>query len=415
MKAFAFRVLVGLALLANFCAVLAEESIKIAYIGGMTGPYALINEERFKVFLAAADIVNARGGILGGRKIEVVAFDNKLDPKETLIVLRRAIDQGIEYVTATQSNLAHAINEAVAKQNARNPDHRVLFFDYGALDPALTEERCTFWHFRFQAHADTQVNVLTDYMAKLPAIHKVYLINQDYAFGHAVQRAARQMLNAKRPDIQIVGDDLIPLGKTRDFAAHVAKIRAAGADSILTSNAGNDLSLLVKGASEMGLDARFFTLLGGVPGTWSGLPASGTYRLVTVDTWHINAADAVWEQRLLDYRAKLKSVSNLDYLPPYRVVEMFAAAVEKANSTDILKVAQALEGMKYAGPSGESWMRADDHQLIDPLYILSLQKAGRPGAKHDVEGTGYGWKTEALIEAKDNVPPIRCQMERPPK
>ncbi len=300
MKAFAFRFLVGVALFAIVCASLAEESIKIAYIGGMSGPYALINEERFKVFLAAADIVNARGGILGGRKIEVVAFDNKLDPQETLIVLRRAIDQGVEYVTATQSNLAHAITEAVAKHNARNPDHRVLFFDYGALDPALTEERCTFWHFRFQAHADTQVNVLTDYMAKLSAVHKVYLINQDYAFGRAVQRAARQMLNAKRPDIQIVGDDLIPIGKTRDFAGHVAKIRAAGADSILTSNAGNDLSLLVKVSSEMGLDARFFTLLGGVPGTWSGLPASGTYRLVTVDTWHINAADAVWEQRLLD-------------------------------------------------------------------------------------------------------------------
>ncbi len=93
---------------------------------------------------------------------------------------------------------------------------------------------------------------------------------------------------------------------------------------------------------------------------------------------------------------------------------MFAAAVERANSTDILKVAQALEGMKYVGPSGESWMRADDHQLIDPLYILSLDKVGQPGVKHDLEGTGYGWKTEALIEAKDSIPPMKCQMERPP-
>ena len=80
-----------------------------------------------------------------------------------------------------------------------------------------------------------------------------------------------------------------------------------------------------------------------------------------------------------------------------------------------MKVAYALEGMEYIGPSGRSWMRYDDHQLIAPVYVLGFTKAGQADARHVVDGTGYGWKTEAMVEAKDMAPPLRCQMERPSK
>jgi branched-chain amino acid transport system substrate-binding protein len=117
---------------------------------------------------------------------------------------------------------------------------------------------------------------------------------------------------------------------------------------------------------------------------------------------------------LLDYKAKYRTVSNAAYLPAFRVVEMLAGALDKAGTTDPVKVAYSLEGLKYAGPSGASWMRAEDHQMIAPLYILNLVKAGQAGVKYDEEKTGYGWKTETFIEAKDIVPPVKCQMERPP-
>ena len=281
------------------------------------------------------------------------------------------------------------------------------------MDPALTEERCNFWHFRFQTHGESQVKVLTDFIANVPSVQKVYLINEDYALGRVVQRVSRQMLEARRPDLQIVGDDLIPLGKVKDFAPYIAKIHASGADSVVTSNGANDLSLLVKAGSELGINVTYYTLFAGIPGTWSSIPPAVVNRLITVDTWNINSTDRRWEQRLLDYRVKYKARSNLDYMPPYRVLEMFASAVEKSKSTDPLAVAQALEGMRYSGPSGEAWMRPEDHQLVEPLYILRLAKIGDSGAAHDIEGTGFGWKTEKLIAANDMVPAIRCQMERP--
>ena len=408
-------IVAGAALAFQLCAASAGDTVKIAFLGSLTGPTALMGEEQLKTFNTAAELVNTRARIYGGRTIEIVPFDNKGNPQEALVVLKRAIDQDIHFVATSRSNIALAVSDAVVKHNARNPDRRVLFLDYLGLDPALTESKCNFWHFRFNPHSDMQVNVLTDYMAKQPSIHKVYLINADYAFGQAVRRAAREMLTTKRPDIQVVGDDLVPLQKVKDFAPYVAKIRASEADSILTGNFGSDLSLLVKASHEAGLKATYYTINGGLPGTWASVGAAGAEGVKTMDLWHINAADPAWEKALLYYRAKYHADSNLDYLSAFSSVEMLAAAMNKAGTIDPVTVGYALEGMKYVGPSGESWMRAEDHQLIAPLYILNLVKAGQPGVKHDIEGTGLGWKTEAFIDAKDAVPPMKCQMERPPR
>ncbi len=393
----------------------AADTVKLGFFGGLSGAQGHVGEEQLKAFKAAADVVNARGGVLGGRKIEIVAFDNKNTPQETLILLKQAIDQDIHYVMATVSSVAHAINDAVVKHNERNPDKIVLFLDYNALDPALTEAKCSFWHFRFEAHSGMQINALTDFMAKQKAIRKVYLINQDYAHGHAVRKSSREMLAAKRPDIEIVGDDLIPLSKVKDFAPYIAKIRATGADAVLTGNWGNDLSLLVKAGAEAGLPAQYYTILGKLPGTWVTAGAAGAGRMKTVDAWHINAANPAWEKILVDSRARYGASSNMDYLTAYRLVEMLSTAINKIGADDPLKVAFALEGLKYAGPTGESWMRAEDHQIIAPMYVLNFVKEGEPGVKHDVDGTGYGWKTESLMEAKDNIPPMNCKMERPPR
>ena len=409
------RTAVAAILALAFSGALAADAIKVAFLGSLSGPFALQGEETLKNILAAVDFVNAHGGVVDGRKLEIVAFDNKGNPQESLIVLKQAIDQDMRYVISGVSNIAHALSDALEKHNARNPEHSVLFLDYGALDPALTEAKCSFWHFRFEAHADMQIGVLTDYVARRAMVKKVYLINQDYAYGQAVSRASVEMLARKRPDIEVVANEFVPLGKVKDFAPYVAKIRASGADSVLTGSWGNDLSLLIKAGNEAGLNVNYYTLLAAFFGTPSAIGASGVDRVKTIYAWNINAADPAWEKTLLEYKAKYRGVTNMDYLPVFRAMEMLASATKKAGTTDPLRVAYAMEGIKYAGPSGESWMRAEDHQLIAPIYVLGFARAGTPGVKHDAEGTGLGWKVEALIEARDTVPPIRCQMERPPR
>ena len=372
MNAFALRIIVTVALLTHFVSAWAGEIIRIAYIAGLSGPYALQDEEFFKNVQMAADIVNTAGGVLGGKRLEILPFDGKANPQESLIALRQVIDQDIRYVMSGRSNIALAITDAVAKHNIRNPDQSVLFLNYNGLDPALTETKCNFWHFRFSPHADMQINVLTDQMAKRRSVRKVYLINQDYAYGQAVSRAARERLAAQYPDVQVGGDDLIPLQKIKDFAPYVAKIRASGADSVLTGNWGSDFTLLIKASNEMGLKAEYYTVAAGYPGTPSAIGVAGAERVRTTASWNINAADTGWQKTLVDYKARYKSITHLDSLVAIRPVQMLAAAMDKARSEDPLKVAFALEGMTYAGPSGNSWMRVEDHQMIAPLSRSSF-------------------------------------------
>jgi hypothetical protein len=93
----------------------------------------------------------------------------------------------------------------------------------------------------------------------------------------------------------------------------------------------------------------------------------------------------------------------------------FNIFINDTKSADPQKIALALEGMKYPAFTGEVTMRADNHQILQPMYVSTFAKVGTSGVKYDVEGTGFGWKTEVLSQAVDSVPPVRCTMDRPPR
>jgi branched-chain amino acid transport system substrate-binding protein len=409
-----FRLVVATAGCLSFIAgsaAIGGDTIRIADIEPLSGPPAAVGKWWSNHVQFAVDQVNARGGVLGGQRIEVVQFDSKASPAEALIALKAVTDQGIHFVFGTAgSHVAIALTEAIAKHNARNPDARVLFLNYGGLAPELTNEQCNFWHFRFDANADMKVVGLVQQMAASRNVRKVYLLNQDYAYGQAVRKLLRELIAQRRPDVEVVGDDLIQLQKTKDFAPYVAKIKASGADTVITSNWGPDLVLLVRASHDSGLSARYYTLNAHFIGTPTAIAEAGAERLINVNPWHSNVADGRLTSYFLDYRNKYKEEWNA--LPQKIAVEMWAKAVDATKSTDPVKIATALETMRYDAGTGMMWMRADDHQIMQAQYAAVFTKAGQ-GVKYDVEGTGFGWKTEGRIEAEDAVLPHRCKMERP--
>jgi len=392
-------------------AVPAAEVIRIAHIDPLSGPFGNVGESLGKHLQAVVDDINARGGVYGGATLELINLDNKSSPQDSVLVLQQAIDQGIRYITqANGSNIAHALTDAVAKHNARNPDQPVLYLNFGAIDPALTNEKCNFWHFRFDANVDMKLEAVTNTMAQDRKIQKVYLINQDYAFGQSVSRVGKAMLAQKRPDVQIVGDDLHPVGKVKDFSPYIAKIKASGADTVLTGNWGNDLSLLVKAGKDAGLTANYFALYAYVVGSPTAIGESGVGHVRTLSTWQPNVPNNKLEKFAADYKKKYKE--DMWFNNAKTELDMLVKAMNAAQSTDPVKVARTLEGMKMQGDTGELWMRADDHQLMQPIFISTFSKAGKD-VKHDVEGLGLGWRSDARIEGKDTVMPTSCKMERP--
>src|SRR6516165_5760325 len=245
---------------------MAQETLKIGYIDPLSGGGASIGEVGLKTFQFLADEVNAKGGIQG-KKVEIVPLDNKTNPQESLIQAQKAIDSGVRYITqGNGSSVAGALSDFVTKYNERNPGKEVLYFNYAAVDPVLTNDKCSFWHFRWDANSDIKMEALTNYMKNTPAIKNVYLINQDYSFGESVRSQAKAMLAAKRPDIKIVGDELHPLIKITDFAPYIAKIQASGADTVITGNWGQDFALLLKAAADAGLKVNWYTYYAGGPG-----------------------------------------------------------------------------------------------------------------------------------------------------
>ena len=402
-----------LAILASTPA-LAADTIKIGFMDPLSGPFANVGEHGTREMALVIDAVNAAGGVLGGTKFELETFDSKSSPQEALISLKQMTDKGIRFFfMGNGSNVAIALSDGVNKHNARNPDQSILFLNYGAVDPSLTNDKCSFWHFRFDADTDMKMQALTNYMTAQKGIKKVYLINQDYAFGQGVSRAAKAMLGQKRSDVEIVGDDLHPVGKVKDFAPYVSKIKASGADSVITGNWGNDLSLLVKAAKESGLKADFFTYYAGIVGSPTAIGQAGE-DVRQVSMWHNNVGDAASNGLVEAYRKRYTDVKDdFFFLSLKNGVEMLAKAMNQAKSSDPAKVAKALEGMKHNGPTGEVEMRADNHELLQPLFISSFVKSGTKGVKYDVERTGMGFRTEGRVEAKDTALPTTCKMERP--
>ena len=392
--------------------IAAAETIRIAVIDPFSGPAALQGEMGSRHTQMAVDDVNARGGVLGGDRLELVLFDNKSSQQESLAVLKQAIDQDIRLITqGVGSHVAHALSDAVVKYNQRNPGREILYLNNGATDTPLTEEKCNFWHFRFDANLDMKIDALTGVLATQKSVKWLYMINQDYAYGHSFRRVARDMLGKRRPDIEIVGDELIPLGKVKDFAPYVAKIKSSGADTVLTGNWGSDLALLIKSAEESGLKATFYTNYGFLVGTPRAFGAAGANRVKTVAGWNANITGHPLERYFLDYKKRYKE--DWGFMAYKYFVEMLALAIGKAGSADPVGIAKALEDLRYDGVVGEVWMRADDHHIVMPLFVSTFVKAGTAGVKYDADDTGYGWKSDVRIEAKDNILPTTCRMERP--
>ena len=276
-RKFATILLTALGAMALSMSAGAQETIRIAYVDPLSGPFANVGDAGLKHFRYKAELFNKEGGILG-KRVEIVPFDNKGSPQESLVILRQIADQGIQFVTqGNGSHVAGALVSALERHNRRNPN-KILYFNYAAVDPVLTEDQCSFWHFRFDAHSEMKLEVFTSYMAESPDVKKVFLINMDYAHGHQIQNITRRLLAQKNPDIEIVGDVLHPIGKVKDFSPYIAQIRASGADSVITGNWGNDLALLVRAAADAGLEAKFYTYYGG------GLGGSST-RCSRIGSW----------------------------------------------------------------------------------------------------------------------------------
>ena len=407
---FGIKSVAACAMLVSVSASFAQkgETVKIAWLDPLSGLMAAVGTNQLKTTQYLADEFNKKNA--SGVKFEIIAIDNKLSPQETTAALRSAQDQGARYITqGNGSGPALAIIDAVEKNNARNPGKELLYLNYAAVDPDLTNSKCSYWHFRLEADTSMKMEALTTWMKDQADIKKVYILGQNYSHGQQVSKFAKDNLKTKRPDIQIVGDDLHPLAQVRDFSPYIAKIKASGADTVITGNWGSDLSLLIKAANDSGLDVKFLTYYAPGAGTPTAMGATSAGKVYTVAYAHYNMGGEI--QRLLTgYKKKMND--DLTQSSIYHTFALLDAAFVQTKSTDPVKVAAALEGMKIKSFNGEVEMRKADHQLQQGLYISRWEKASAK-YPYDAENTGYTNVPVKYYESYVASTPTTCQMKRP--
>lgn len=397
-------------------------TVRIALIDPHSGPFASVGVNQLKAWQFTAERLSGAGNP-AGVKFEIVAFDNKGTPQESLNTLRAAIDQGIRYVTqGLGSGAALAISEAVARHNERNPGKEILYLNHSAVDPVLTNEKCNYWHFRLDADTSMKMEALAAFMATQPKIRKVYLINQDYSHGHQVARHFKEGMARKRPDVTIAGEDLHPMGQVKDFAPYVAKIKQSGADSIVTGNWGADLTLLVRALNDAGLKLPVYTYYATGTGVPTVLAASSGSEVYVIANGHANHTGELGR-----IAADFKKKFNEDYntYSIYSTLHLLGAALARSKSAtppangtaglvfaDPVRVAKALEGLAVNSYAGEVAMRASDHQLQQPLFLSRWQKVDKTNP-YSVENTGYTFASVKQLDAYVASMPTSCQMKRP--
>ena len=388
----------------------AQGTIKIAYTDPLSGPFAQVGDQNLQQFKYIIDWINGRGGALG-RKFELVAFDNKSQPSDALLALKSATDQNMPIIMqCSGSNIAAALIEAVDKHNERNPDNRIVYINCGAVATELTNEKCSYWHFRMDAHVGMKAETMARALPK--DVTKVYLLNQDYLFGQSVQRDVKAFLAKLRPDVKVVGDELIPLGKVKDFSPYVTKIKASGAQALITGNWGPDMTLLIKAGMDTGLDIRYYTMYAHLGGGATAIGPAGNGKVRSVMAFHENIAVETGKTDTEGWTKQFRSQHDFDfYAGGFRTIfEFLQAGMNKAGSADPAKFSAALEGLTITDMLGHQvTMRKADHQILSEYFVGVFTK----GVKYDSEKTGLGWKTETTVLPKDLDQPNTCNMKRP--
>ncbi|KPK35759.1 MAG: hypothetical protein AMJ66_00240 [Betaproteobacteria bacterium SG8_40] len=389
----------------------AVDTIKIAFIDALSGQYADIGFDSLKQFQAAIAHTNANGGALG-LDLELVPLDDQSSVERALENLDLALGQGIRFVTqGNNPEVTVALARAIDAHNQENPSRAVLFLNYGDGAPQLDDAQCNYWHFRFDASIAMKTHALVDGIPDDGSIQSVYLVNQDNGWGHQASREIQRVFSQRRPDLQVIGDDVHPASVNHDLSATMQLIEASGAGAIVTANRGADLIGLMSAMAVSGNRRPLFIASNVASGVPAAVGDSGAGRVTAVFTWHPNIGDNLLSLFAESYRQT--NGEDWNGLPGFVTVQMLATSMQNARSIDPVQVARVLEGLSFLGAAGPTAMREDNHQLLQPLFLARLVGADKSSGVNAAVGASLGWQTVSRIEPDETAKETACRMRRP--
>ncbi len=336
----------------------------------------------------AVEQINASGGILG-RMVEVIARDDGGKPEEAL---RHAVElTSNEKVDVLAGGFLSNVGLALADHAQKN---KRLFVASEPLTDAIVWEKGNRYTFRLRPSTYMQAAMLVEEAAKLPA-KRWATIAPNYEYGQSAVASFKELLKAKRPDVEFVGEQWPALGKL-DAGTTLQATMQSKPDAIFNVTFGADLAKLVREGNQRNIFPKtpVVSMLSGEPEYLEVLKDETPKGwIVTGYPWdQIDSRDHA--SFAANYYKKFNENPKLGSVVGYATMQAIFAAIKKANSTDNEKLVSAMRGLKFKTPFGPAEFRALDQQSTMGAYVGTLDlRAGK--------GTMVNWR---YADGKDYMP-----------
>src|SRR5215475_11389476 len=367
----------------------AADPIKVGVVTPLSGSYAPIGKQvRWGAELAVKEI-NAAGGA-GGRPFELLFEDEEANPPVAVRKSEKLLQQDkVDLLTGTVNSGSTLAVGQVAERNNR------ILVTTVSYAPSITGAQCNPNVFRVNANAFMQSSALTSWLTKNVSGKRYFFIGPYYEMGGSTVSAFQDDVKHLR------GTDVAsahpPLG-AKDFTPHVAQIRSARPDVIMTATAGNDTVRLLTQLKEYGILSNKLTLagaagavtqenIGAMGGAGEGFLSAAGYS-IDIDT-------PANKKFVAAFKKEFQSDPDLFAADTYGLFYLFKQAIEKAGGTDEQKLRGAMEDASWETPQGTKTMRKGDHQAIVDMVVVKV--------------TGNDFHTVGKVPGEDAVGPDKCE------
>jgi branched-chain amino acid transport system substrate-binding protein len=335
-KLFAAMALAGMASYS-----VAADPIKIALAGPVTGAVAQYGDMQFIGAEMAIEQINLAGGV-DGTMLEGVKYDDACDPKQAVAVANKIVNDEIKFV------VGHLCSSSTQPASDIYEDERIIMVTPAATSPDITA-RGYEMIFRTIGLDSMQGPTAGNYIADQVKPKAVAIIHDKQQYGEGIATAVKHTLESKGTNVVLF--EAINSGD-KDFSSLIAKLKQAGVDFVYYGGYHPELGLLLRQSAEKGLDARFMGPEGVGNKEISAIAGKASEGLLV--TLPESFDQEPKNQALVAaFKAKNQDASGPFVFPAYAAVQVIAQAIEKAGSTDTLKVAAALRANTFNTPTGE--------------------------------------------------------------
>ena len=321
----------------------------------------------------AVDEVNAQGGLLG-RKVEVIARDDAGKPEEAL---RHAVElTSKEKVDVLAGGFFSNVGLALADHAAKN---KRLFIASEPLTDAIVWEKGNRYSFRLRPSTYMQAAMLVEEAAKMPA-KRWATIAPNYEYGQSAVASFKELLKAKRPDVEFVGEQWPAQGKL-EAGTTLSAIMANKPDAIFNVTFGADLARLVREGNQRNVFPKMtvVSMLSGEP-EYLDVLKDETPKGWTVTGYPWDQIDTPAHASFVaSYYKRYQENPKVGSVVGYATMQAIFAAINKAKSTDNEKLVAAMRGLKFNTPFGPAEFRAVDHQSTMGAFVGKLDVRGAKG------------------------------------